>query len=215
MELTMAIKPLDEVLAAHDRVDRVHKFWKSLGATDEQAATTAAAHADKFTWNGATLEFQGKPVADPDSGVREWFTNNHLDFLLPPKSANADKPEVDSALLASAKSGNKTAEGQLFRALHGDKPKSAIADTQAALDALLAEGATVTPSTEAVAEKPKPNGSTNPWSAASWDPRRQISAVKGLGVAKASELAKAADPSSFIGATKPGSVNLTSYRRAG
>lgn len=52
--------------------------------------------------------------------------------------------------------------------------------------------------------------STNPWAAESWSPVRQISCVKGLGIAKASELAAAAG--SFVGATSPKSVNLTSYK---
>jgi hypothetical protein len=104
----------EQVLRNIDRVDRVHKFWKSLGATDEQAATTAAAHADKFTWNGATLEFQGKAVADPANGVLEFFEKNNLSFLLPPKE-NGDKPDVDADMLASAKSGNMTAYSRIVK----------------------------------------------------------------------------------------------------
>jgi hypothetical protein len=52
--------------------------------------------------------------------------------------------------------------------------------------------------------------STNPWAADSWSPAKQISCVRFLGVTKASEIAAAAD--SFVGATKPTSKNLTSYK---
>lgn len=77
----MTDTPLDKVLANVDRLHRVHDYFESIGSTSEQAATAAKAHAEKFDWNGAVLSFQGKPVADPDNGVREWFTTNKLDFL--------------------------------------------------------------------------------------------------------------------------------------
>jgi hypothetical protein len=54
--------------------------------------------------------------------------------------------------------------------------------------------------------------SKNPWSAESWSTERQRSVVKGLGLEKASELAAAAG--SFVGATSPKSVNLTSFKVA-
>jgi hypothetical protein len=192
---------LDKVLAAHDRIDRVHKFWKSLGATDEQAATTAAAHADKFVWNGATLEFQGKPVADPDSGVREWFTDNHLDFLLPPKGA-ADKPDVDPQLLASARAGNMTAKSRLVRQL----------GSLAAVDAVLADKSNTGADDTARDEKGRFVGATpqekeaaanNPWGP-NWNATRQGQIVRSLGVEAAQRIAKAAN--SYIGAVRPAKV---------
>jgi hypothetical protein len=189
---------LDKVLAAHDRIDRVHKFFKSIGSTDEQAATAAAAHADKFVWNGATLEFQGKCVADPDNGVREWFTANKLDFLLPPKSANADKPDVDPQLLASARAGNITAKGRLVRQL----------GSLAAVDAVLADksntGADDTPRDEkgrfvGATPQEKEAAANNPWGP-NWNVTRQGQVVRSLGIEAAQRIAKAAG--SHVGATK-------------
>jgi hypothetical protein len=190
---------LDKVLAAHDRIDRVHKFFKSIGSTDEQAATAAAAHADKFVWNGATLEFQGKCVADPDNGVREWFTANKLDFLLPPKPANADKPDVDPQLLASARAGNITAKGRLVRQL----------GSLAAVDAVLADKSITGADDAARDEKGRFVGATpqekeaaanNPWGP-NWSVTRQGQIVRSLGIEAAQRIAKAAN--SRIGATKP------------
>jgi hypothetical protein len=194
---------LDKVLAAHDRIDRVHKFFKSIGSTDEQAATAAAAHADKFVWNGATLEFQGKCVADPGNGVREWFTANKLDFLLPPKSANADKPDVDPQLLASARAGNITAKGRLFVQVGRD---------QAKLAAVLADKSNTGADDTARDEKGRFVGATpqekeaaanNPWGP-NWSVTRQGQIVRSLGIEAAQRIAKAAN--SRIGATKPAKV---------
>jgi hypothetical protein len=66
------------------------------------------------------------------------------------------------------------------------------------------------PAVTVTAEKPHVDVSKNPWASESWDPAKQISCVKGLGIAKASEIARAAG--SFVGATSPTSKNLTSYR---
>jgi len=190
---------LDKVLAAHDRIDRVHKYFKSIGSTDEQAATAAAAHADKFVWNGATLEFQGKCVADPDNGVREWFTANKLDFLLPPKSENADKPKVDPQLLASARAGNITAKGRLVRQL----------GSLAAADAVLADKANTgtddTPRDEkgrfvGATPQEKEAAANNPWGS-NWNVTRQGQIVRSLGIEAAQRIANAAG--SYVGATKP------------
>jgi hypothetical protein len=195
---------LDKVLAAHDRIDRVHKFFKSIGSTDEQAATAAAAHADKFVWNGATLEFQGKPVADPDNGVREWFTANKLDFLLPPKSA--DKLDVDPALLASARAGNMTAKSRLFVQVGRDRAK---------LDAVLADKSN-TGADEAARDaqgrfvgatpQEKEAAKNNPWSAepGKWNATRQGQIVRSLGIEAAQRIAKAAG--SYVGAVRPAKV---------
>jgi hypothetical protein len=174
----MAMKPLDEVLAAHDRIDRVHKYFESIGSTSEQAATAAAAHADKFVWNGATLEFQGKAVADPDNGVREWFTANHLDFLLPVKGANA-RLDVDADTLASAKSGNMTAYSRIVKQ-HG----------KAAADKLIAEK-------PAADDKTKEDATKNPWRSANFRTdkaaqARAASIIKSLGTGVAASLARSA-----------------------
>jgi hypothetical protein len=199
----MTMKPLDEVLAAHDRINRVHKYFESIGSTSEQAATAAAAHATKFDWDGAVLTFQGKPVADPDSGVREWFTANHLAFLLPPKSENADVPKVDAQLLESARAGNITAKGRLVRQL----------GSLAAADAVLADKSNTGADDTARDDKGRFVGATpqekeaaanNPWSAEKWNVTRQAQIVRALGVEAAQRIARA--QRSHVGATRPAKV---------
>jgi len=103
----------------------------------------------------------------------------------------------DVAMCTSAfVSKNLTDEGRLLR--------SVGAARFAELKAMYADGIP--------ASGKKPEGkSTNPWSAEAWDTRRQISIVKGLGLAKASEMA--AQHNSFVGATKPNSKNYTSFKR--
>jgi hypothetical protein len=167
----------EQVLRNIDRVDRVHKYFKSIGSTDEQAATAAAAHAEKFVWNGATLEFQGKPVADPDNGVREFFEKNKLDFLLPPKSDSTKQHDVDPDLLASARAGNQTARQSIYKQL-GDI---------AATDALIAEKPT----------KVADDASTNPWRSANFRTdlaaqKRAAGIIKSLGTSVAASMAKSA-----------------------
>jgi hypothetical protein len=169
----------EQVLRNIDRVDRVHKYFKSIGSTDEQAATAAAAHADKFVWNGATLEFQGKPVADPDNGVREFFEKNKLDFLFPPKSDSTKQHDVDPQLLASARAGNQTARTQIYKQL-GDLE---------ATDALIAE--------KPAGNKTKDDASTNPWRSANFRTdiaaqKRAAGIIKALGTSVAASMAKSA-----------------------
>ena len=210
--------PLDKVLLNVDRIDRVHKYFKSIGSTDEQAATAAAAHADKFKYDGAVLTFNGTPVADADSGVREWFTENGLSFLLPAANAtNKNAPTIDPALVESART-NLTSRGALYRLLGSAE----------AVDAALAGNTGDTPGSISVVEAPVKvpalkDGKTNPWAPDTVDGegrpawslaarRRQTDVVKSLGPAKASEIAKAAN--SFLGASRPGAVNMTSNRRS-
>jgi len=193
----------EQVLRKIDRVDRVHKFFKSIGSSDEQASTAAAAHAEKFVWDGAVLSFQGKPVADADNGVREYFESHNLGFLLPPKSANADKPDIDPALLASARAGNKTAYQNVYLKLGRDK---------AATDALIADKGTGAGADDTrqrdehgrfVADKASKFKGTNPWGSGpgEWNVTRQGQLCRELGLAAAQSIAASAG--SFVGATKP------------
>ena len=110
----------------------------------------------------------------------------------------AFQSDHDVALCTSAfVSKNKTDEGVLFRSVGPARFNE--------LKAMYADGI------PASAKKPDGGKSTNPWSAELWDPRRQISIVKGLGIAKASEMA--AHAGSFVGATSPKSRNYTSFKR--
>jgi len=167
---------LDKELNRIARLDLVKSYFRSIGSTDEQAATAAAAHAEKFTYDGTHLSFQGKPVSDPDNGVREWFTANNLSFLLPPKK-EADLPAVDPELLEKART-NKTTYSQLARD-HG----------KANIDTLLA--------TKKSDDGESKDDSKNPWRSANFrtDKAAQARAagiIKSLGTSVAVSLAKAA-----------------------
>lgn len=167
---------LDRVLAAHDRLNRVHGYFASIGCTDEQASTAAKAHADKFDWNGAVLSFQGKPVAD--GGVAEWFKENKLGFLLPADdSTNDNTPDVDKDTLTSAKAGNLTAYARIVKQ-HGKETADKL-----------------------IAKKPgddkAKDASTNPWRSPDFrtDKAAQAKAagiIRSLGTRTAASLARSA-----------------------
>jgi hypothetical protein len=174
----MSTAEFDEAMNKIDRVDRVAKYAKSLGATDELAEVFAASQAAKFKWDGVQLTFEGRNVVD-DAATKTHFTEGPLKPLFPTATAtNKDKPDVAPVLLAAAKAGNKTAEGQLFRELHGDKPKSLIAETQAALVELLAgteqrdDKGRFTPADDKT-KLAKSHTGKNPWSAEHWNATEQ------------------------------------------
>lgn len=202
-------KELDEVLLEMRKRDLIAETFIALGASHEQADLAADTKriAEKFGWNGATLTFQGQPLYARDNGaiVKEFVIANKFDFLLPKPEGDLAAPSIDPAVLAAARNGNITAKGKVFQAVGEDHDKLAavLADTSTSVDDVATKAAAAAAT----------NISTNPWSAEAWSPSRQVSIVKSLGVVKASELAAAAK--SFVGATKPNSVNLTSYRRAG
>jgi hypothetical protein len=131
------------------------------------------------------------------------FTEEELPGFI--EQCKKDKPhrfaiqsDHDVALCTSAfVAKNKTDEGRLLRSVGPDR----FAD----LKTMYANGLPV------LLKKSDGNGSTNPWSAEAWDTRRQISIVKGLGLAKAAEMA--ASCGSFVGATSPKSKNYTSFKR--
>ncbi len=200
---------LNEIISGLQKTELLHKLFMEMGANLEQAAVAAESKkiAGQFEWNGAILTFHGEPIYKNKQLVQDWLKQEHYDFLLPPPDPNPIAAlRIDAALLKSARSGNKTSQGQVFRQ----------AGSKEAYDAVMAAETTTDDANEG-AHKTTNNGyrETNPWSAGSWNPRAQISAVKGLGLAKASEIAAGATPPSFVGATKPGAVNYTSNRRAG
>jgi hypothetical protein len=192
---------LDKVLNAADRIDRVHKYFVSLGSTEEQAATAAKAFAEKFTYDGAVLSFQGKPVIDARDDVIAHFKANKLDFLLPPPKTEAEQHNVDPALLAEARAGSFTAKGKLFRALHGNKPRSAVAATEAELNALITgKAATADDATKKKTDKPNDH-KTNPFHKSNWNLTAQARLLRAVGPEKCAAIANAVG--SKIGATRP------------
>ena len=196
---------LDKVLNAADRIDRVHKYFVSLGSTEEQAATAAKAFAEKFTYDGAVLSFQGKPVIDARDDVIAHFKENKLDFLLPPPKTEAEQHNVDPALLAEARAGSFTAKGKLFRALHGNKPRSAVAATEAELNALLAGKAAAESAATDDASKKKNSDATkhksNPFHKSNWNLTAQARLLRAVGPAKCAAIADAVGAK--IGDTRP------------
>jgi len=180
---------LDKELNRIARLDLVKGYFKSIGSTDEQAATAAAAHAEKFVYDGTHLSFQGKPVSAPDNGIREWFTANNLDFLFP-KAITSDAPAVNPALLELARGKNMTAYSRLVRE-HG----------KAVIDTLLA---TETP--DSTENKNDGNGhdkdrATNPFSREGWSLQKQGALIRAIGVEKTAAIARSVG--ARIGQTRP------------
>ena len=156
-------------------------------------------------WHLAIQNRQRRYVAADDPQAKGFF-EREFEFLLPPKSATQDVGQPDPATLASAVAGSVTAKGQLFRQLHGNKPKSAEAETRAAVESLIkAERANAASGGDKEFEEFKQwkasrsNGSanheTNPWAAAgNTDARgrftdaaiaKQMSFVRAVGPEKA------------------------------
>jgi len=166
-----------KVLRNIDRIALVDKFMLSLGCNDGQASTVAKAYAEKFTYDGATLRFNDKPVVDARDDVIAHFKEHKLDFLLPAPNAE-NLPSVDTDTLASARAGNMTAYSRIARD-HG----------KAAADKLIAA--------KPGDEKSKEDASTNPWRAPDFRTNKTAQAkaagiIKSLGTKTAASLAKAA-----------------------
>lgn len=200
---------MNEIINNLKRTELVHGLFVEMGSSLEQAiiASESQKIVGQFDFNGAILQFQGKSAHRSKQEIQEWLRQQHFDFVLPPPTPDPiAELRIDAALLKSARAGNQTDRGRVFRQ----------AGSQEAYDAVMA-AEPITDDANEGAHKTTNNGyrETNPWSAGSWNPRAQISTVKGLGLAKASEIAAGAAPPSFVGATKPGAVNYTSNRRAG
>lgn len=200
-------KELDDVILEMKKREMVAELLQSYGATYEQAdlATAPGSKVLKefnLSAGGSVLCFQRSPVMASDNGapVKAWLDANKYTFLLAPK-AETETPQIKIApdLIASAKAGNITARGTLWRGLHGSKPKSAEAETTAALEKLLA-GETTDEKKPADKIEAKGFNGSNPWRAESWNVTKQGELVKKLGSDAASGIAKSAN--SFLGATK-------------
>jgi hypothetical protein len=106
-----------------------------LGAS-EAAAKLIASSPDqikKFSYDGVDLRFNGSDLAiAEDPNARAHFVGGPFKALFAvamEKNGDVD-PQLDEALITSARAGNLTAKGQLLRALNGDA---------AALDKALAD----------------------------------------------------------------------------
>jgi hypothetical protein len=216
---------LDKVLAALDLHTKVYSYFESLGANNRQAETGARCAKDLFIWDGVRLKFKETDSVAVDDPQVAKIIGERYDFLLPPKKTLSEvAATIDPLLVEKAAGGNLTARGEVLKIIaDGAKPTPEhIAEMNRLVEAEKSNRAAtlhdkeiseIVSNAHANRSANSGNGKNNPWSADSWSPARQVSIVKSLGLAKASELAAAAN--SFVGATHPGSKNLTSYRRAG
>ncbi len=116
-----------ETLLRLDCIDRVHKLFKSWGATDEQAEVAAASQAKRFKFDGVQLTWAATGTsAIDDPSVKAFYADAGFKFLLPPpKVEDKDNtPQVDPILVEQMRQGNKTAEAKLFRQLGGDRDEA-------------------------------------------------------------------------------------------
>jgi len=112
-------KELDAVLLKQETKFRVESFLMKLGATEEAAKLIASSpdQLAKFTWDGVNLKFgKGDLTAVDDPAARAYFTEGAFKGLFAaPKADGNGKPQMDEALVASAKLGNMTARSILAR----------------------------------------------------------------------------------------------------
>jgi hypothetical protein len=127
-------KELDAALLNLETRHRVESFLIGLGASEEAAKLIASSpeQAAKFKYDGVNLLFgKGDLPAVDDPAARSHFIEGPFKGLfVPPKADTDDKPQLDEALVASARAGNKTAYSRLARDSFGGDVK--------ALDAVLA-----------------------------------------------------------------------------
>lgn len=177
-----------EEIAAHNEkilrnIDRnllVEKFALSLGCDDAQASTISRAYSENFVYDGAVLSFNGKPVTQARDAVIAHFKEHKLDFLLP-KAGETEQPDIDPALLASARSGNQTARAAIYKQV-GDLSKT---------DALIAK------KPAGKDDNADEDASKNPWKAKDFCTNKEAQAkaagvIARLGTRVAANLAKAA-----------------------
>jgi hypothetical protein len=160
---------------------------------------------------GGVVTFQGKAIGSTEGegrttveAVGEYLRANKYGFLVGAKEPDPiTKLNIDPADIAAAKAGNLKSKGKIFLALHGDKPKSAEAETLAKLDAVLAGGNVATGEVPAVdaAVKAANDHKKNPFSKAGWNVTAQGRLLSAVGAEKCAQIA--ASVSSHIGATHP------------
>jgi hypothetical protein len=137
----------DEALRKLTEKNKIADFaMQTLGMDEIRADVFVKACGDRFVWDG-TLRFKGAsgevPADDPQC---TGFFRREYSFLVPPEKSEGDHgATLDPDLIAKARAVdakgrplNLAARGQLWRELHGNKPRSAEAETTAALDKILA-----------------------------------------------------------------------------
>jgi hypothetical protein len=142
----MPNEALDAVILAQKLSDSVYDLFSvQLGSTLEQAEVASRdpqiMKQFKMSAGGAVLKFQDKPVMRSDAGapIKAYLKATRLDFLLPPETPDPVKAlDIPEATLAACRAGNLTAKSNLFKLVHGDKPKSAEGASLATVEALIA-----------------------------------------------------------------------------
>jgi hypothetical protein len=200
-----------EVVRKLTERNKVAEFaMQQLGLDERRADVFVKACGDFLKWDG-TLQFKtasGNYVAADDPQCIGFF-QREFDFLVPAKKVEGQQVgAVDPALIEKALAGNWTAKSQIFRQLHEGKAKGTEAETQAALDKLLADAAAKGNSggerqrDESGKFVPKGGESdaSNPWSRDGWNVTEQ-GRVYRRDPDRAARLAKAARVA--IGAVRP------------
>lgn len=133
-------KEQDEVLRTITQKNKICEFAMNvLGMDERRAEVFEKACADRFVWDG-TLRFKGVngevPADDPQC---TGFFQREYDFLVPEKKVEGHQAEIPADLIAKAKAGHVTAQGTVFKLLHGDNKDTPIenAKTRAKFDALM------------------------------------------------------------------------------
>jgi hypothetical protein len=214
----MSTLEFDAMMNKMDLHDRMFKLARTWNATDELAEIFAASQVAKgqFKWDGVVLTYNGKNAVD-DLETKKHFTEGALSPIFPKAATDKDAPKIPPELLESARAGNYTSKGALVRLLGSlEAAEAALADKS---------NITVVDDKTTPVKLAAPKNGNNPWNPdtidgvgrPAWSPaarRRQADVVRNLGPAKAGEIAKAANPPAFLGSTKPGAQNLTSFRRS-
>jgi len=185
-----------QVMLNLTRATLVEKFALSIGCNEQQAVTMAKAYSDRFKYDGAVLSFNDVPVVDAADAFKAHLANQGLDFLLPAKKPILDDiaANLNAADVKLAASGNVTAKGRLFRALHGDGEM---------LDRVLEKAKATGTDKPVLDAKDKDKGKVNPWSAQHWNLTAQGRIAK-VDMAAAERMASAAGV--HVGATHPRKV---------
>lgn len=124
----------DELIRALTEKNLVAKFASDILHCDHlQTDVFTKACADRFEYDGLQLVFKGAngPVPATDEQCTGFFQREYA-FLLPAKSVQQKLDGLDANLIASAKLGNLTAKGQLYKKLYQGKGSEAATDQQLA-----------------------------------------------------------------------------------
>jgi hypothetical protein len=122
-------KELDDAIRVIETKFRVETYLMKLGASEEAAKLIASSpdQIAKFTYDGVDLRRKGSdlPISD-DPNARAFFLSGPFKALFTPAATDKvdDHTQPDPELMASARSGNRTAYSRLARdAFGGDIKK--------------------------------------------------------------------------------------------